>query len=351
MKSSDEKAVELARLERLGMGDKTLPQHLNLPKASVLIPLFFQENQLCMLLTQRPLHLNSHAGEVCFPGGKQDEEDKQDDVATALRETFEEVGISSSSITPVCRLATCESYHGLCVTPVVGFVEPSSVAEPSNLKINHDEVEAAFGVPISYFLEPHEQQQVEWKGSTFVMRTYYYSDNIHSQPFKIWGLTAHIAHQVSQIALGEYNTTSLPSEPRLKGKSGYLMRLEQGSGVSTKSYWARRFYVASQNMLHQYDSQRQASQKSQTATKKNRLPLGDATVELLPSCDSKFDFVVQALDGRIKWTLQASSEEERLEWKEVLDPTERQKEEDEVTDEAGSSAGWQTQLQARGYHG
>ena len=78
-------------LAGVGLSNKDRPQHSSLPRASVLVPLFFDEadgtdDQPRLLLTQRPMRLSSHPGEVCFPGGRQEPSDDGDDVTTALRE-------------------------------------------------------------------------------------------------------------------------------------------------------------------------------------------------------------------------------------------------------------------------
>jgi coenzyme A diphosphatase NUDT7 len=206
----------LNRLSDVNLTPKDQEQHKDLVRASVLVPLFLHteessahdntsSSQWKILLTKRLDTMRTHSGEVCFPGGKQDPEDQNDDVATALRETYEEIGIDSNHITPICRLGTLESITGLCVTPIVGLVHPdANVNDVSNLNICIDEVEVAFTVPLTYFLDDKNLTSiydVEWRGSTFELRTYHYTtDGPNCQTFKIWGLTAYIAHQVAKLA-------------------------------------------------------------------------------------------------------------------------------------------------------
>jgi coenzyme A diphosphatase NUDT7 len=200
----------LDRLRQIGMSRQDRPEHNKLRRASVLVPLFLRRNgdaeevSINMLFTQRPIKMRTHPGEVCFPGGKQDHEDNEDDVVTALREAQEEVGLDRIHVQPICRLETLESYTGLCVTPVVGLIRPSHKAEPSNLTISQDEVEAAFSVPLLYFLEESNlssKQEIPWRGGVFEVRTYHYESSENQRTFKISGLTAHIAHQVAQLSV------------------------------------------------------------------------------------------------------------------------------------------------------
>lgn len=221
----------ITKLRSIGMEKKETPHHTQLQKrASILVPLFQREEKtndtndiignantnsnssssssssIHVLFTQRPQHMKSHGGEVCFPGGKQDPEDHGDDIRTAFRETEEEVGILHSddhTIEAIARMSTLESKHGLCVTPIIGYIQPSSVAEPMSLKLNTDEVEAAFAVPLEYFSKPENCEsavKVEWRGGEFLLRTYLYDCPENGRQFKIWGLTAHVVHAVAALA-------------------------------------------------------------------------------------------------------------------------------------------------------
>jgi len=197
----------ITKLRSLGMDKKDLPGHKELRRASILVPLFEREDsEIHVLFTQRPKKMKSHGGEVCFPGGKQDPDDKEDDVLTAMREAQEEVGLDPKYIESIARMQTVESKHSLCVTPIIGLIQPPSAAEPSRLKLNSDEVEAAFAVPLKYFLDNHHSiEKVKWRGYDFLIRTYLYDDPESGCQFKIWGLTAHVIHLVATMAFGKSN--------------------------------------------------------------------------------------------------------------------------------------------------
>jgi coenzyme A diphosphatase NUDT7 len=307
----------VAHLGSIGMEPQDLPHHAAMPRASVLVALFLRSGKPHMLLTKRTMTLKSHSGQVCFPGGKQDPEDLGDDVVTALREANEEVGLQPSLVQPLCRLVPMESVTGLCVTPIVAYISKS--IEPSSLALSEHEVEAAFCVPVSYFLDEHNcasKQNVEWSGGIFCMRTYFFQSN--ERNFKIWGLTAHIAHQVAEIAMGTATVCPLVGSKEKEEMivSGHLFRLE---GSSTRPFWSRYFFVCNGQMLHQYKSEHEASRKSSSANKKNRLQLKYCQVIVADSeQDNKHPFLVSALDGRVQWHLAAQEKEDRQRWTRIL---------------------------------
>ena len=206
----------LTNLSLHGLQKKELSHHQELRRASILVPLFERypsensssaSSSIHVLFTQRPQNMKSHGGEVCFPGGKQDPEDNGCDITTALREANEEVGLDPTLVQQLARMETIESKHSLCVTPIVGFIEPPSAAEPSQLTLNEQEVEAAFAVPLEYFIMDENCASIEtiqWgKNREFIMRTYLFDDPESGRQFRIWGLTAHVVHQVAELAFSK----------------------------------------------------------------------------------------------------------------------------------------------------
>jgi 8-oxo-dGTP pyrophosphatase MutT (NUDIX family) len=114
--------------------------------AAVLVPLV-QHDVLEVLLTRRTDHLSDHAGQIAFPGGRQEESDS-DLIATALRESEEEVGLDAHQIEVIGTLDPYLTITGYAVTPVVALVTP-----PLDLRIDPREVAAAFTVPLDHLLE------------------------------------------------------------------------------------------------------------------------------------------------------------------------------------------------------
>jgi 8-oxo-dGTP pyrophosphatase MutT (NUDIX family) len=135
-----------------------------------------------VLLTQRAAHLNDHAGQIAFPGGKIDPSDASP-LDTALREAEEEVGLRRSFVDPIGYLDLYATSFGFRILPTVARVKPGF-----SLRVNEAEVDDAFEVPLSFLMNPanHQVHSKEFRG---IERTYY------AMPFAeryIWGATAGI---------------------------------------------------------------------------------------------------------------------------------------------------------------
>jgi 8-oxo-dGTP pyrophosphatase MutT (NUDIX family) len=138
--------------------------------------------QPTVLLTQRSAHLNDHAGQISFPGGKIDPTDASP-LDAALREAEEEVGLDRSFVDPIGYLDLYGTSFGFRILPTVARVKPGF-----SLRINRSEVDDAFEVPLSFLMNPanHQLHSKEFRG---IERTYY------AMPFAehyIWGATAGI---------------------------------------------------------------------------------------------------------------------------------------------------------------
>ena len=130
--------------------------------ASVLIPVVVRESQSSVLLTRRTEHLRDHAGQISFPGGRVEPHDDSA-VATALRETEEEVGLGRQHIEVIGTLPIYTTVTGFRVTPVVGLVTPGF-----ELSLDSFEVAEAFEVPLQFLMTPahHQRHQIDYAGST-----------------------------------------------------------------------------------------------------------------------------------------------------------------------------------------
>ena len=149
--------------------------------AAVLIPVV-DHPQPTVLLTQRSAHLNDHAGQISFPGGKIDAIDASP-LDAALREAEEEIGLSREFIEPIGYLDLYGTGFGFRILPTLARVRPGF-----KLVVNHSEVDDAFEVPLAFLMNP-ENHQVHSKEFRGMERSYY------AMPFAeryIWGATAGI---------------------------------------------------------------------------------------------------------------------------------------------------------------
>jgi 8-oxo-dGTP pyrophosphatase MutT (NUDIX family) len=149
--------------------------------AAVLVPLV-DHPQPTVLLTQRSAHLNDHAGQISFPGGKIDATDASP-LDTALREAEEEIGLSREFIDPIGYLDLYGTSFGFRILPAVARIKPGF-----KLRINQSEVDDVFEVPLAFLMNPvnHQTHSKEFRG---IERSYY------AMPYEeryIWGATAGI---------------------------------------------------------------------------------------------------------------------------------------------------------------
>jgi 8-oxo-dGTP pyrophosphatase MutT (NUDIX family) len=151
--------------------------------ASVLVPIVMRQRPT-VLLTERTLHLSNHSGQIAFPGGKVDEDDA-DASATALRETYEELGLESSMVHVLGTLPQYVTGSAFIITPVVGLVQATFSLIP-----NRHEVADVFEVPLDFLMNPanHQRHAFEWEGSRREWFSMPYWDNT-TERF-IWGATA-----------------------------------------------------------------------------------------------------------------------------------------------------------------
>lgn len=173
-------------------GDGGLASERAPAAAAVLVALVQRPEGWQVLLTRRTEHLRDHAGQISFPGGRSEPEDR-DAAATALREAEEEVGLPPAQVQVVGALPVYTTVTHFVVTPVVGVLE--TPAPLGDLALDRFEVAEAFEVPLPFLMNPaHHRRHVfafegverqflsmPWQGRG--------ADGVDREYF-IWGATA-----------------------------------------------------------------------------------------------------------------------------------------------------------------
>src|SRR6266568_4823666 len=98
------------------------------------VPVVRREGGLTVLLTRRTAHLNDHAGQISFPGGRAEPGDA-DSAQTALREAAEEIGLQAARVEVLGELHPYVTVTGYRVTPVVGLVTPPLDLRPDDFEV------------------------------------------------------------------------------------------------------------------------------------------------------------------------------------------------------------------------
>ena len=155
--------------------------------AAVLVPIV-DHPEPTVLLTQRAQHLPDHAGQVSFPGGKIDQNDASP-LASALREAEEEIGLARQFVEPLGYLDLYLTTLGYRIVPVVARVKSGF-----KLKLNANEVDATFEVPLAFLMDQNNVQRHsrDWQG----MRRHYYAISFGER--YIWGVTAGILRNLHE---------------------------------------------------------------------------------------------------------------------------------------------------------
>lgn len=170
-------------------------------RASVTIPLVNYNNSLHILFEVRSKNLRTQPNEVCFPGGKI--ESDENPLNTAIRETCEEIGICEDKVKIISPLDLFVSPYNTIIHPYLVFIK-----DINNMKINVEEVEEVFFVPLDFLLNanvntfinkvnitpdnnfPYElipkKHNYKFSTGSYEVPFYIYNDYV------IWGITAKI---------------------------------------------------------------------------------------------------------------------------------------------------------------
>jgi 8-oxo-dGTP pyrophosphatase MutT (NUDIX family) len=166
-----------------------LPLELTLPDltpdlvaAGVLVPLFLREGEVQVLFTQRTLLVKDHRGQIAFPGGVRDPEDPHL-LATALRETQEEIGLAPEAVEVLGTLTAVNTLTGYHITPFVGLIP-----HPYHFRPSPREVKRLLVLPVREFYPPARWGVGSYTFQGRTARVCYWRNGQEV----VWGATARI---------------------------------------------------------------------------------------------------------------------------------------------------------------
>lgn len=177
-------------LQRVLSGNKTIgsPVKASHTPAAVLMPFVYMNGKWHLLFTKRADKVATHRGEISFPGGSFEPGD-EDIIHTALRETFEEIGVDNEHIRVLGVCDPIPTISMFCVVPVVGVMD-----WPITLKPNPDEVAKIILIPVEWLDTEGNwyEKDFEYEPGSF-RRVIHYVDY---QGDHLWGLTAMITRML-----------------------------------------------------------------------------------------------------------------------------------------------------------
>jgi 8-oxo-dGTP pyrophosphatase MutT (NUDIX family) len=150
--------------------------------AAVLVPMLFRDGEWHVVVTQRTQHVEHHKGQISFPGGACEAGDI-DLQATALRETFEEIGIPPDQVEILGALDDFPTITNFVVTPFVAVV-----SHPVEYRLEACEVESVLEVPLSFLLDPESSRVEPREHDGRLYQVLFWDYGIYT----IWGATAQI---------------------------------------------------------------------------------------------------------------------------------------------------------------
>ncbi|KAK6626563.1 hypothetical protein RUM44_009037 [Polyplax serrata] len=222
--------------------------------AAILVPLCIIDDQPSLLYTVRSPYLKVNGGQVSFPGGKKDKSDRTL-LDTALRETFEEIGVATDK---VAVWGSGPQIHrpDVIVTPFLGYIGNIRI---NNLKINTGEVAEVFTATLSHLSEKKNFHSTLFRFNN----THVYNTPVYTGTHKrIWGLTAVITHIILSALIpdiynsnitfklmmdpGHFLTNSGSKIPMPRSKKENILPVKTKlalSGVTTTNYTCEKTNV------------------------------------------------------------------------------------------------------------
>ncbi|MDR1368149.1 MAG: CoA pyrophosphatase [Candidatus Accumulibacter sp.] len=202
---TDLERLRAALLQKPGNGDGTgghgwddenaqgVENDVHLVPASVMFPIVLRDEETRVLLTRRTDHLRDHPGQICFPGGRSDPGDVSA-ADTAIREMWEETGVTADRIEVIGYLPDRWTITGFQITPVVAIVRP-----PFDLRPDAFEVADIFEAPLAFLLDLANHRVTPMPGTTRSLVSIPYGERC------IWGATAGMIHVLAKRLASDFS--------------------------------------------------------------------------------------------------------------------------------------------------
>lgn len=173
--------TDRSRVETDGYAEIPIHPDVHLKCAAVLVPLVFFQNEWHVLYTRRTDRVESHKGQVSFPGGACDEGETTPE-ETALREADEEIGLNPNDVRVIGKLSRMVTISKFKVTPVVGIIP-----FPYAFKTSGAEVARVFTMPLLWLANRNNYWEFSMPGSERTLLAYHPYDGE-----LLWGATARM---------------------------------------------------------------------------------------------------------------------------------------------------------------
>jgi len=177
--------------ERLRAQKPNLITQPGLKPSAVLVPMIKREEGWCLLFTKRSMEVDSHPGEISFPGGNIESDESA--LGAALRETEEEIGISRNELHLLGELDEISTISGFKIHPFV-----AELSLPLQLKPNDSEISEVIILPLAGFLDPERFQVQNWNHNGLNYPVYFF----RFPECTVWGATAKITKNLLERVLG-----------------------------------------------------------------------------------------------------------------------------------------------------
>jgi len=190
--NEEQRSLEEKIHEALGMNEPGFLEDIS-PRvpAAVLVPFVFTNGEWYLLFTKRTTNVATHRGEISFPGGAAENEDK-DLIQTAIREACEEIGLCDESIHIIGVMKPVPTVSNYCVLPVICIVK-----WPKDLQLNPSEVETILLIPVNWL-----KQDENWYVQDFYFAPDQYKKVLHYRDYEgehLWGITAGLAQKITSL--------------------------------------------------------------------------------------------------------------------------------------------------------